>query len=520
MIFYNKTRLKRGAEKCVAQGNLTKAVALYQKILNREPQDTDILSLLGELKIRLGQKREGLEYLKQAAAAYRQANETAKAVTIFKKLLQHDPENQEVLLTVSELHLQGGQFFESVQTLNRAAQLAASEDAGKAIFLYEKILKVDPENIDGMAALAELYARQKMDARAQEYHFKAGKKFFEKGNFVKSYMHLSTVTQQDPANRAANMMILQTLIRLSDFDEALVHWQSMSRGDHETDPELLRYKADILMELDRRDDLKNLIRRMSLMVPDGYTVVFQQVDRAMGQKKYALALELLDLLDMSQYHSFSTKIQEVLNTILAENENHTGALQKLTEFKVFTGDLHGVKSQYSKLYNIYLKNRELRKAVELLDKWMNLEEENDWVRQELRRLRLVLEEESQQKSDLIRGKLEEISLPDLIQMLESARKTGALQIRFADRVGKIFFQNGGMMHASFKEMVGQDAIVHLFRLRGGDFVFEPILPPGLVRTITDPNMSVVLDAMRVIDEETHKLKKEKGADLDPLTDDR
>jgi tetratricopeptide (TPR) repeat protein len=512
MIFYNKARLKHGAEKCVAQGNLTKAVAIYQKILEREPQETDILSLQGELMIRLGRKKEGLECLKQAAAAYRQANETTKAATIFKKLLQHDPENQEVLLTIAELHLQGGQFYESVQTLNRAAQLAARDDAGKAIFLYEKVLKIDPENVDGMAALAELYTRQKMDAKAQEYHFKAGKKYFDKGNFVKSYMHLSVVTQQDPGNRAANLMILQTLIRLSDFDEALLHWQGMSRGDQETDPELLRYKADLLMELDRRDDLKNLIRRMSLMVPDGYTVVFQQVDRAMAQKKYALSLELLDLLDLSQYHSFSTKIQEVLNAILAEDENHTGALQKLTEFKVFTGDLHSVKSQYSKLYNIYLKNHELRKAFELLEKWMNLEEENDWVRQELRRLKLMLEEESQQKSDLIRGKLEEISLPDVIQMLESARKTGALQVRFADRVGKIYFQNGGMMHASFKEQVGQDAILHLFRLQGGDFVFDPVLPPGLVRTITDSNTSVVLDVLRTIDEETHKLKGGKVED--------
>src|SRR5512139_1899836 len=207
MFFYNKANLKRGAEKCVAQGNLTKAVTLYQKILSREPQEIDILSLQGELKIRLGQKQEGLECLKQAAAAYRQANEPAKAVTIFKKLLQYEPDNQDVLITIAELHLQGGQFYDSVQALNRAAKLAAREDTGKAIFLNEKILKVDPENVDGMAALAELYAKQKMDAKALEYHFKAGKKFFDKGNFVKSYMHLSMVTQHEPGNRPANLMI-------------------------------------------------------------------------------------------------------------------------------------------------------------------------------------------------------------------------------------------------------------------------------------------------------------------------
>jgi tetratricopeptide (TPR) repeat protein len=520
MIFYNKASLKKGAEKCVAQGNLEKAVSLYQKILNREPHETDVLTVMGELQIRLGRKRDGLECLRQVAEVYQQGSEPSKAIIIFKKLSKHAPEDLDILTTLADLQLQGGQTYESVQTLTRAAQLAVRADAGKAIFFHERILKIDPENLDSLAALGELYTRQRMDAKAQDYNFRAGKKYFEKGNFAKSYLHLYAVVQQEPTNRAANLMILQTLIRLKSYDDALMHWQTMSRGDQENDLELLRYKADILMELDRREELKNLLHRMSFLVPDGYTVIFAYVDRVLATRNYPLVLELLELLDLSQYHSFSTKIQEVLNGILAEDENHTGALQKLTEFKVFIGDIHSVMSLYSKLYTLYLKNNELRKAIQLLEKWMNLDEENEWVRQEIRRLRLQLDEEAQQRTDLIRGKLEDISLPDVIQMLESARKTGTLQIRFADRLGRIFFQNGGMIHASFKESVGEEAILQLFRLQGGDFIFEPVLPPNLVQTITGSNTSVVLDVLRVMDEETHKLKKKQASDADeqPIED--
>jgi len=479
-----------------------KAVAVYQKILSREPDETDVLVILGDLLPRLGRKAEGLEFLRQAAGIFTTANETQKAISIYKKYIQYSPGNLDMLNALAELLLKANNPVEAGRVLLQAAQLSAADDPTKAIFYYEKVLKGDPGNLDSLAALGELYSKQKLLPKALEYNFLAGKKYFEKGQYASSYSHLAWVIQHEPANRPANVMILDTLIRLKSYEDALTHLQGMGASFGEDDAELLRYRATILFELDRREDLKNLLHRMTFISHEGHNLVFQFVERALEKKNLSLAVELIDLLDLSQYHLFNTRINDALNAVLAVDENHAGALQKLLELKVFIGDLASVRSLYPRLYQIYLNRNENRKAYHLLEKWINVDEDNDWIRQELRRLKLILEEEATRGMDLIRGKLEDIDLVDVIQMLDSARKSGILQIRYSDRQGRIYFQNGTIIHAAFKDAVGEAAILQLFRLKGGDFMFETPLPAEVVHTLHNPNTQIVLDALRVIDEES------------------
>jgi len=74
-------------------------------------------------------------------------------------------------------------------------------------------------------------------------------------------------------------------------------------------------------------------------------------------------------------------------------------------------------------------------------------------------------------------------------------------------VGKIYFSKGAMVHAAYLDSIGADTIYHLLKLPGGDFTFDPNLPAGLVTSIQHSNTQVVLDALRVIDEETHRLRE-------------
>lgn len=501
MLFYNKVRLRNAAEKCIAQNNLEKAVQLYGKILRHEPEEKDALCMLGELKIKQGDQTGGLASMRRAAELYAQGGERAKAISIYRNYLQFAPEDVEILQTLADLYQQSTQRDETVQTLLKAGRICAGQDASKAIFYFERAIKIDPDNVETLSALGEICTRERLLAKAGEYNFKAGKRLFEKGDYSRGYQHLYAVIQHDPDNRQVNFMLLETMIRLKSFEDAFIHLNGISKGDAESDLELLNYRADILFELGRTEDLKTQLHKMALLVPEGHSVILRYVDRAMERKNFNLAVGLLDLLDLSQYHNFLRRVQEILNTVLAEDENHAAALQKSVELMNYSGDIMAVKPVYSKLYGIFLKSGEHRRAFQLLEKWLNIDDENDWIRQEMRRLKLVLEEENQKKSDLIRGKLEDIGLPDLIQMLESARKTGVLQIRYADWTGRVFIRTGNIFHVEFKGITGQDGLVQLLKLKGGDFNFDPSLPPETPATIAGPNTQAVLNALRQIDEE-------------------
>lgn len=115
------------------------------------------------------------------------------------------------------------------------------------------------------------------------------------------------------------------------------------------------------------------------------------------------------------------------------------------------------------------------------------------------RLRQAMDGVRSRGGSALRGRLQDIELPDVLQTLIQARKTGRLVIRAARGVGEIHFNFGSIVDGFFGERQGEDAVVALVRLRDGEFDFDAAFKPGLAR-IQTPTEMLLLEAMRRIDE--------------------
>lgn len=91
----------------------------------------------------------------------------------------------------------------------------------------------------------------------------------------------------------------------------------------------------------------------------------------------------------------------------------------------------------------------------------------------------------------MRGDLESFPLAQLIQTLESAQRTGKLDIQGHLGSFAIFFQKGRVIHAQSPYSSGLPAFYDAFLARDGSFVFlsNVIMPP---RRITDSNTSLLI----------------------------
>jgi hypothetical protein len=113
------------------------------------------------------------------------------------------------------------------------------------------------------------------------------------------------------------------------------------------------------------------------------------------------------------------------------------------------------------------------------------------------------------------GAIDEIPLPDLLQLLGSSKKTGLLVIRSDDDVGKIHLQKGAIIHASVNDDEACAALKSAYRILGwasGTFDFEP---PEEVPPKNPVDVSVLMEGLRQLDELNaikHKLP-DKGARL-------
>ena len=100
----------------------------------------------------------------------------------------------------------------------------------------------------------------------------------------------------------------------------------------------------------------------------------------------------------------------------------------------------------------------------------------------------------------VSGSLQEMALPDVIQILGNGRKSGLLKVSNGRLQGVLMFQDGSIHDARFGDLGGAEAVYGILRLMEGDFALEPNTTP-VEDVIGIPTHHLLLEAMRRIDEE-------------------
>ena len=103
------------------------------------------------------------------------------------------------------------------------------------------------------------------------------------------------------------------------------------------------------------------------------------------------------------------------------------------------------------------------------------------------------------------GDLSRMDLPGVIQMLNQARQTGALNINAGVTDGVIYFDAGEMSHAECGALFGDEAVIHILKSceGAGEGVYKFVYGvTAAQRTVLRSGTDLMLDAMRELDEES------------------
>jgi hypothetical protein len=78
---------------------------------------------------------------------------------------------------------------------------------------------------------------------------------------------------------------------------------------------------------------------------------------------------------------------------------------------------------------------------------------------------------------VLTGHLDEQPLPDLIRRLRVLKKSGRLQVEYADAPGAFFFEDGQLVDAQLGSLRGVEALYSALSLGGASFNFNPLVRP-------------------------------------------
>jgi hypothetical protein len=97
------------------------------------------------------------------------------------------------------------------------------------------------------------------------------------------------------------------------------------------------------------------------------------------------------------------------------------------------------------------------------------------------------------------GELSDLSLAELIEFFCNQRKTGRLKVTYAVGEGYFYLKTGAVIHASFGDLRGIDAVYYALTQSTASFTFSSDLEAP-EHSINQPWTSVVLEGLRRMDE--------------------
>jgi hypothetical protein len=100
---------------------------------------------------------------------------------------------------------------------------------------------------------------------------------------------------------------------------------------------------------------------------------------------------------------------------------------------------------------------------------------------------------------VIQGRLEEMSILDLMQSLEMGQKSCRLTIRNAEETCELFFASGQCADARLGEVEGEAAVFQVVRWPAGDFEIDFNAAPTRT-TISRTTTGLLMEALRLVDE--------------------
>jgi pilus assembly protein FimV len=309
----NRTKTIEIAERYVQAGKLADAIGEYKKLLVGDAQDFNIRNIIGDLYARLGKRDKAREEFQRIADYYEEKGLYPQAIAIYKKINKLDPEDVELAVKLADLFGTYGFLSEAKREYLRVAKnLEKKGHIKEVIPVYEKLAKMDKEDLEVRLILAELYNKEGLGDQAVE--------------------ELNAVAESRLKND-----------KLKDAEKILVQANKIKEND-------LRTVTNLIELFKKRNKKKD---------------AFSLLDSALKKEKENL--KLLNLLGNLYFEDQNFKMaKEVFSQVLALREMDVEARVKLGRVYIQEDKLDEAYELYEPIMEGLIKREKGEKAIGLL----------------------------------------------------------------------------------------------------------------------------------------------------------
>ncbi len=356
----------RKAEKLIRQGRLDLAIVEYRSVVEDQPTDWNTANTLGDLYFRSGDVEKAVEQYCRIADHLADEGFLSKAAALYRKILKIKPDHERAMWQLGNVAARQGLLVDARVNFQTLAdrRRARGDKRGEAEVRARlgELDGADPEvRIAGARARAELGDPKTAVERLKEY----AAVLQEKGKEADALQLLTEAARIDPHDADLRGLLVQAHTARGDFEAASQFATSVARGEAdgaealltadptESDPELLWKLAEIELREGRVAEGTALLERML------------GIDPSRLQSLVTLGCSVADVNADAGYHCIEIAARPAvaaenwetaaaaLHEFVTRVPNHVPALMWLVEICIEGGleaTMHSAQAQLADAY--------------------------------------------------------------------------------------------------------------------------------------------------------------------------
>ena len=217
----DKAAILKEAQKHLAKGAVDKAIAELERLVKDSP-DGNTYNMIGDIYLRKGSQKSAIEHYQKAAVFFRQEGFSQKAQALYKKVLNINPADTDALVAFGEICEEKGMLAEAIKYYLVVADLLAKEGRKEKILdIYAKILSLSPANIPLRIKVADIYIKEGLKSDAAHEFVHIARIHDEKGDIQKAREFFQKTIDLQPLNKEATLGLSHVFEKTGDVQQAL-----------------------------------------------------------------------------------------------------------------------------------------------------------------------------------------------------------------------------------------------------------------------------------------------------------
>ena len=325
---FDKVKAMRNAERFLSQGKIRAAIGEYKRVVENDPKDFGTLNILGDLYLKNSEEKEAVNCFTQVAEHYNTQGFSQKAIAVYGKIARLQPNSLEISAKLAELYKSKGSFAEARSHFKIVAEEYQRKGQKlEALEVWKQIAELDPNDTAIFLKIADIYWQEGEREEAAKAFCEAGARLFKHKNYEAALAAYNNALEINRFDLVSLKGYVDAQIKLECADEAAAKLEEVL-AEQPYNREVLFLLIDSYIDSGNPQQAEQAIIKLVEHEPANYPKFLDLIEIYLREGDLDSAARLLS---MSSEHLLvggqSEQFLHWTNEILARNPEHLDALR-------------------------------------------------------------------------------------------------------------------------------------------------------------------------------------------------